>query len=170
MLELGSGLGLTGISICKQCQPTQYHFTDCHPQVLFLLAKNIELNLADGKSFLTSQHSPSRKKDVSIMKKIRRQLSLNAEAMMNELGDIVEVCVSPTTPPAVEQEGIIQELLNDLADFELSTGVWDRDPELPFGTLKKDPRVSLSKLDWGEPNQELLSRLSADIILGAGQF
>ncbi|CAG2237986.1 EEF2KMT [Mytilus edulis] len=37
VLELGSGLGLTGIAICKQCKLRSLTFSDCHPQVLYLL-------------------------------------------------------------------------------------------------------------------------------------
>ncbi|XP_060559823.1 putative uncharacterized protein DDB_G0277003 [Ruditapes philippinarum] len=41
VLELGCGLGLTGLSVCKQCCVNTYTFTDCHTQVLDLLHKNI---------------------------------------------------------------------------------------------------------------------------------
>ncbi|NXX97696.1 EF2KT methyltransferase, partial [Centropus bengalensis] len=44
VLELGSGIGFTGIAVCKACHPKQYIFSDCHPQVLKALAENICLN------------------------------------------------------------------------------------------------------------------------------
>ncbi|NXG02063.1 EF2KT methyltransferase, partial [Sakesphorus luctuosus] len=44
VLELGSGIGFTGIAICKTCQPKTYVFSDCHPRVLRQLAENIQLN------------------------------------------------------------------------------------------------------------------------------
>ncbi|XP_041061889.1 protein-lysine N-methyltransferase EEF2KMT isoform X2 [Carcharodon carcharias] len=44
ILELGSGIGLTGITICKTCAPKEYIFSDCHPNVLQQLRKNILSN------------------------------------------------------------------------------------------------------------------------------
>ncbi|TRZ24177.1 hypothetical protein HGM15179_002863 [Zosterops borbonicus] len=44
ILELGSGVGFTGIAICKSCQPRTFIFSDCHPRVLRQLGENIRLN------------------------------------------------------------------------------------------------------------------------------
>ncbi|NWW48373.1 EF2KT methyltransferase, partial [Pedionomus torquatus] len=44
VLELGSGIGFTGIAVCKSCHPKAYVFSDCHPGVLRALAENIQLN------------------------------------------------------------------------------------------------------------------------------
>lgn len=44
ILELGSGVGFTGIAICKSCQPRTFIFSDCHPRVLSQLGENIRLN------------------------------------------------------------------------------------------------------------------------------
>ncbi|KAM6379129.1 protein-lysine N-methyltransferase EEF2KMT [Pluvialis apricaria] len=44
VLELGSGIGFTGIAICKTCSPKAYIFSDCHPRVLQQLMENIRLN------------------------------------------------------------------------------------------------------------------------------
>ncbi|NXW63228.1 EF2KT methyltransferase, partial [Eurystomus gularis] len=44
VLELGSGIGFTGIAICKTCRPRRYIFSDCHPHVLNQLRENIHLN------------------------------------------------------------------------------------------------------------------------------
>ncbi|NWI89142.1 EF2KT methyltransferase, partial [Pitta sordida] len=44
VLELGSGIGFTGITICKTCQPSTFVFSDCHPCVLRQLRENIRLN------------------------------------------------------------------------------------------------------------------------------
>jgi len=52
VVELGSGLGLTGITCCMLCHPQSYTFTDCHSDVLSLLAKNVQHNLG---SYLESE-------------------------------------------------------------------------------------------------------------------
>ncbi|XP_070778974.1 protein-lysine N-methyltransferase EEF2KMT isoform X1 [Enoplosus armatus] len=44
VLELGSGVGLTGITICRSCSPNRYVFSDCHHSVLQKLRNNVQLN------------------------------------------------------------------------------------------------------------------------------
>ncbi|KAK1878325.1 Protein-lysine N-methyltransferase EEF2KMT [Dissostichus eleginoides] len=44
VLELGSGVGLTGITICRSCSPKRFVFSDCHPRVLQTLENNVRLN------------------------------------------------------------------------------------------------------------------------------
>ncbi|XP_069573624.1 protein-lysine N-methyltransferase EEF2KMT [Brachyistius frenatus] len=44
VLELGSGAGLTGITICRSCSPQRFVFSDCHPTVLQKLQDNVRLN------------------------------------------------------------------------------------------------------------------------------
>ncbi|XP_067471674.1 protein-lysine N-methyltransferase EEF2KMT [Thunnus thynnus] len=53
VLELGSGVGLTGVTVCRSCSPSRYVFSDCHPRVLQKLRDNVELN------GLAEQTSPS---------------------------------------------------------------------------------------------------------------
>ncbi|XP_040919067.1 protein-lysine N-methyltransferase EEF2KMT isoform X2 [Toxotes jaculatrix] len=53
VLELGSGVGLTGITICRSCSPSRFVFSDCHPSVLQKLRANVQLN------GLTEQMSPT---------------------------------------------------------------------------------------------------------------
>lgn len=50
VLELGCGLGLTGLTVCTLCRPLSYTFTDCHHKVLSVLEQNLTLN----KSLLTN--------------------------------------------------------------------------------------------------------------------
>ncbi|XP_075035955.1 protein-lysine N-methyltransferase EEF2KMT isoform X2 [Mixophyes fleayi] len=44
ILELGSGIGLTGLVICKSCFPKKYTFSDYHHKVLQQLKENIHFN------------------------------------------------------------------------------------------------------------------------------
>ncbi|XP_012538620.1 protein-lysine N-methyltransferase EEF2KMT [Monomorium pharaonis] len=44
VLELGCGVGLTGMSVISVCTPKQYIFSDCHPIVLDMLCENVKLN------------------------------------------------------------------------------------------------------------------------------
>lgn len=46
ILELGSGIGLTGLTVINTCFPKQYTFSDCHSAVLNLLCKNLATNLS----------------------------------------------------------------------------------------------------------------------------
>ncbi|CAL8275208.1 unnamed protein product [Lota lota] len=44
VLELGCGVGLTGLVVCRGCSPSSYVFSDFHPSVLHRLRANLELN------------------------------------------------------------------------------------------------------------------------------
>ncbi|PSN43170.1 Protein-lysine N-methyltransferase EEF2KMT [Blattella germanica] len=55
ILELGSGVGLTGLTISLCCEPQKYWFSDCHPAVLGMLQSNISLNIETNKNNLTSK-------------------------------------------------------------------------------------------------------------------
>ncbi|XP_046964980.1 protein-lysine N-methyltransferase EEF2KMT [Vanessa cardui] len=47
VLELGSGVGFTGITIAKLCDITSMIMTDCHSDVLNTINNNIQINLSD---------------------------------------------------------------------------------------------------------------------------
>ncbi|XP_078042175.1 protein-lysine N-methyltransferase EEF2KMT [Augochlora pura] len=49
ILELGCGVGLTGLSVIKNCSPNRYIFTDCHKSVLEMVCTNVKLNLLDNE-------------------------------------------------------------------------------------------------------------------------
>lgn len=71
ILELGCGVGLTGLCIIRKCFPKQYVFTDCHNDVLDMVSKNVKFNLLPDKK--TSQ--------VKLRSKINR---LKLEAMYGD--------------------------------------------------------------------------------------
>ncbi|KAK4302213.1 hypothetical protein Pmani_025710 [Petrolisthes manimaculis] len=47
ILELGAGLGLTGITVVRTCHPASYTLTDLHETVLKTLRENVVLNLGN---------------------------------------------------------------------------------------------------------------------------
>jgi len=49
ILELGCGIGLTGMNVISICSPKQYIFSDCHPTVLNMLCENVKLNFVSNK-------------------------------------------------------------------------------------------------------------------------
>ncbi|CAI9718797.1 Hypothetical predicted protein [Octopus vulgaris] len=177
ILELGCGLGLTGIVICKYCQPTHFCFTDCHPQVLYLLSKNIELNMLQNNQSETDNTqedihlSPiniNNKNDEKIMRKIRRQLSLSADNnTSNDMTDIIEICLSPSTPPSEESEIMQKDPVEDFADFELYSKSWKKDSESKIATLKKNDKISIAKLDWECFDDSFLKWFCPEVIIAA---
>ncbi|XP_029035157.2 protein-lysine N-methyltransferase EEF2KMT [Osmia bicornis bicornis] len=62
ILELGCGVGLTGLCIIKKCFPKQYIFTDCHETVLQMLSENVKLNLLHNEEIIKSQTRADRLK------------------------------------------------------------------------------------------------------------
>lgn len=57
ILELGCGLGLSGITVCRTCCVSSYTFSDCHTQVLDCLARNIQQNFWDSKLAKTQREN-----------------------------------------------------------------------------------------------------------------
>ncbi|XP_030751811.1 protein-lysine N-methyltransferase EEF2KMT [Sitophilus oryzae] len=49
ILELGSGIGLTGLVIALKCIPKKYIFSDCHISVLKNLCQNIVTNTSENR-------------------------------------------------------------------------------------------------------------------------
>ncbi|XP_060527707.1 protein-lysine N-methyltransferase EEF2KMT [Cylas formicarius] len=55
ILELGSGVGLTGLVLILKCFPKKVYFSDCHKAVLKALCDNINLNLLrNGSTFVVN--------------------------------------------------------------------------------------------------------------------
>lgn len=49
ILELGSGVGFTGITIGKLCQPQCMYLSDCHPDVMKAICENIRINYSESE-------------------------------------------------------------------------------------------------------------------------
>ncbi|CAL7941877.1 unnamed protein product [Xylocopa violacea] len=62
ILELGCGVGLTGLCIIKNCSPQQYIFTDYHKTVLNMVSENIKLNLLNNEKEVHSELKHNRLK------------------------------------------------------------------------------------------------------------
>ncbi|XP_046618096.1 protein-lysine N-methyltransferase EEF2KMT [Neodiprion virginianus] len=54
ILELGCGVGLTGLAIIRSCAPKEYIFSDFHPAVLTMLCKNIQINFSTDNDSLSN--------------------------------------------------------------------------------------------------------------------
>ncbi|KAJ8318061.1 hypothetical protein KUTeg_003152 [Tegillarca granosa] len=175
VLELGSGLGLTGICVCKCCQLKSYTFTDCHPQVLFLLMKNIELNFLNSKKPELSKLEHGNKntsKDNKMMKSIRRQLSVNAEP--NICSDSAEIMdISYTSSASQEEEDNEEddnEIFEDLNKFSPCSTSWIRNDKDSLYRLKVDDKIRLCQFDWEESIDSLSKAITPDVILAAEIF
>lgn len=62
VLELGSGIGLAGLTVCKTCNPKRFIFSDYHHHVLKQLSKNIQLNgfyVGSENTPCTEEHFPA---------------------------------------------------------------------------------------------------------------
>ncbi|XP_019888495.1 putative protein N-methyltransferase FAM86B1 isoform X2 [Ooceraea biroi] len=65
VLELGCGVGLTGMSVITVCHPKQYIFSDYNPAVLDMLCENVKLNFLESykqHDLLNTYHASSRLK------------------------------------------------------------------------------------------------------------
>ncbi|VDI10031.1 Hypothetical predicted protein [Mytilus galloprovincialis] len=169
VLELGSGLGLTGIAICKQCKLRSLTFSDCHPQVLYLLMVNLEINFnSDPNSWAIKAVLPENQtvtlKRRKMIRSIRRQLSVKHDIGM-EQSDIMEIsCTSSASTDDLEEESD-DEL--DIGIFTPDEEFWEEGDYAESYKLCCDNRVSLLQLDWSKGSHDFLDKLAPDIILAA---
>lgn len=81
IVELGCGTGLSGISVCMNCKPCEYWFTDCHSIVLNTLKHNIQINEKRNKfncKYDTIQLSWDNIEDLKLFEKKKPDLILAA--------------------------------------------------------------------------------------------
>ncbi|XP_012938029.1 protein-lysine N-methyltransferase EEF2KMT [Aplysia californica] len=169
VVELGSGLGLTGIVTCRLCQPQSFTFTDCHSQVLYLLSRNIERNLS--QPTLSTDGEASSDRDRKNLKKIRRQLSLSSDHGGGGGAEIAcgsdHSVVSRDRIVLRESCGSEDEICSDTVELDVNPSHWDMDATHRLASLNKDKRVNICHLDWECVKTKLLDKLKADIILAA---
>ncbi|XP_061182603.1 protein-lysine N-methyltransferase EEF2KMT-like [Saccostrea echinata] len=179
VLELGSGLGFLGIALCKQCKMNSFTFSDFHPQVLFLLMKNIEIN------FLNEQYSLEcspqllencESKDRKMLKKIKKQISVTKEpAAIEDSCEIMQISYSSMvssveTVETDEQEvGSEQEeeVSNSNEQLLSSNSHWKPLNDSNVYVLKHSETVRLMKFNWEFCNEKDLSEVRPDVLVAA---
>lgn len=181
VLELGSGLGFLGVALCKQCKLDSFTFSDFHPQVLFLLMKNIEIN------FLNEQYSlecptfleNSECKDRKMLKKIKRQLSVSKELVMEDSCEIMQISFNSmvsstdTMEREVDEQEVgseqEEEVSNSNDHFLSSNSHWSPLNNSNVYTLNHSDSIRLMKFNWEFCNQKDLCEIQPDVILAAGK-
>uniref|UniRef100_A0A2H8TTJ6 Protein FAM86A n=1 Tax=Melanaphis sacchari TaxID=742174 RepID=A0A2H8TTJ6_9HEMI len=86
IIELGCGTGLSGISICLNCRPNEYWFTDCHSTVLNTLKHNIQVNETHHKfncKYEIVQLSWNDTEDLKMFEKKKPDLILAADVIFD---------------------------------------------------------------------------------------
>ncbi|NWZ73788.1 EF2KT methyltransferase, partial [Acrocephalus arundinaceus] len=138
ILELGSGIGFTGIAICKTCQPRTFIFSDCHPHVLRQLEENIRLN-----GFIPEP-------DVS--------WSIQTESQGQEVEG--EKCQNPKVIVAELDWGSVTEkqLLDLSADVVIAADVV-YDPEIILALIGMLQKLSTSRADRKAPEVFIASTI-----------
>lgn len=182
VLELGSGLGFLGIALCKQCQMNSFTFSDFHPQVLFLLMKNIEIN------FLNKQYSLEcspqvlencESKGRKMLKKIKRQLSVNKEPAIEDSCEIMQISYSSMVSSMdkdlqeMDEQEVCseqEEEVNDSNDQLLSSSShWSPLNDSNVYVLNHSKTVRLMKFDWEFCDRKDLSEIQPDVVVAAGR-
>lgn len=87
ILELGSGIGLTGLTVINTCFPKQYTFSDCHSVVLNLLCKNLMANFSKNLEQLNDKTDGKLEFETKFQNTKVQVLNLKWEDMDNYLID-----------------------------------------------------------------------------------
>ena len=168
ILELGSGLGFTGIVISKICQPRRFTFSDCHEQVLQKLATNIVHNLV---------------KCVHVLDTCHRSNGQDNLIKFEEAVDFKNVQVPTKSSFSDECSDcrLTSEKLFNLCCNELYEMYWKLTPSsnsdkitspIQVMQLKADKSVHLVRLDWEKFNRDeiLKAFCEVDTIIAAGKL
>lgn len=124
VLELGSGVGLTGIVVCQACKPTKYVFSDCHQTVLQRLRNNVQYN------GLTEHGNPDR--SVSVEELDWENVS---DEQLQRIGADVVIAADVVYDP-----DIISCLVRLLAKL-LNCKIKERPPEVYIASTIRNPKT-----------------------------
>ncbi|RXM37138.1 UPF0764 protein C16orf89-like [Acipenser ruthenus] len=146
VLELGSGVGLTGIALCKSCSPKRYTFSDCHPTVLQQLQRNVELN---GLALRGSSVADSSSADVGVAVEGLDWAAVSEEQLQDLQADVV------IASDVVYDPEIVCCLVGLLSKL-LSCTVKDSIPEVYISSTIRNPETySLFKTELVEVEEAL---------------
>lgn len=185
-MELGSGLGMLGLSICKKCHVKKYTFTDCHTHVLNLLASNIHTNTSDTEETVQTQ----------CVKRARRSYEEDVHSTHVDCetsGSSASPDSHEKTKSVLEEGSASNDLCNSVAssdsakcgsgmyganslernehlneELHLDSAVWRQVTEDQY-QYKSDSKLSLCKLDWEHVAHSIISKFDTDVILAAGE-
>uniref|UniRef100_A0A8C8VM78 FAM86 N-terminal domain-containing protein n=1 Tax=Pelusios castaneus TaxID=367368 RepID=A0A8C8VM78_9SAUR len=130
VLELGSGIGLTGLALCKTCNPKAYIFSDFHHCVLEQLRENIHLN-----GFVLESETVNHTKMPS---KDRR-------------AEVMELQGPKITVAELDWNSVTEEQLSEIqADVIIAADVV-YDPEISLSLVSVLQQLSTSKTDGKPP-------------------
>ena len=180
ILELGSGLGFTGLGICGVGSPASYAFSDCHDEVLHTLEENILLNVERNNSLqfcgVKNDTSVPSLLDSSLSEKRTDDIRGNTSSRLVEdhslltLGEWCHGCVNPEKGSQSTQCNNVQMdnigISADLGESEL----------LPSRLVGQDAgpcsgsrtRIQMCCIDWKSVQSDWLQSLNVDIIVAAG--
>ena len=168
IMELGSGLGFTGIVISKICKPKRFTFSDCHEEVLQNLAANIVHNLDRGVHVLDIYHKSDGQDN---------QIKFEDAVDFKNVQMPTESSFSDQCPDC----RLNSEKLFNLNCIELYEMYWnltatnnsnEETSPTQVMELKANKNVHLVRLDWEQFNRDdiLKAFYEVDTIIAAGKI
>ena len=169
IVELGCGLGLTGLIICRTCHPSHYVFTDCHQQVLQTLCENIEINKTasdlgriagdslenNDRNLCCKDHDSSSDKEIIGGDIIDNGDGENTNGLQSCHTCVMAQCTKTLCKANCQSE---EEIYGQCGKEDLASAMIGR----------FDCKITMETLDWESVEDDCLKNLHADVILAAG--